>query len=294
LPVATSLLVLEDSLISAINPAKWLAILNTIEANTGFTQYLVLQFCMLLSGYVALFVNLGWLNILTMMVFLGITMTAFRCLGVVLHSNAEALRLRVVYGPKIEQEQTRRAHDQALSDFLSKLYVLADTDETGKALKMLDEHLQEDRYKTEAELFARIRAWENPVLAIQAGREFLNRLVARDDIKTSWDVLEFCYEANDNEYRLTAADTLITLSEHTETFRQKAITAYLLRHFEEDFPNHPKTAEMLLLAAQLTAHDLNDFEGARRIMTHLASDFPAIGQDKTYMALTAVLSEPDH
>jgi hypothetical protein len=291
IPVATSLLVLEDSFTSAINPAKWLAILNRIEANTGLSQYLSLQICMLLSGYVAFFVNLGWLNILTMMIFLSIAMTSFRCLGVVLHNNAESLGFQVIYGPKIEQEQVQRAHDQALSDFTSTLYTIAGNGETGKALKMLNERLQEDHYKTELDLFDQIRAWENPALAIQAGREFLNRLVASGDIRTSWKVLEFCYQANGNKYRLTSASTLITLSVHPETFKQKTMTAYLLRHFGKDFPNHPKTAEMLLLAARLTAHDLNDFETARHIMAQLASDFPAIHNDKTYRALEAVLTE---
>ncbi|HIG42471.1 MAG: hypothetical protein ABGY96_18635 [bacterium] len=293
IPVAMSVLIMEGRLISALNPLNWFAALKNIEADARFGQFLILQFSMLLTGYVALFVNLGWFNILTMMAFLTVSMTAFRCLGVVLHSNAESLGLEVVYGPVIEEEQTQRARDQELSEFTASLYSLSGAGKTEKAREMLNQRLEDDGYITEPDLFGRIRGWENPALAISAGRGFLDRLVAAQDIRTSWHVLEFCFEANHNQYKLTSANSVITLAGLAETFKQKTIMAHLLEHFEEDFPNHPKTAEMLLLAAHFIAHDLDDFEKARGIMARLESDFPKIHADKTYQALHTILFQPD-
>ena len=293
IPVAMSVLVMEGRLISAMNPLNWLAALRNIEADARFGQYLLLQFSMLLTGYVALFMNFGWFNILTMMVFLTVSMIAFRCLGVVLHSNAESLGLKVVYGPAVEEEQVQRATGQEMSEFAASLYRLISAREVEKALEVLNQRLEDDNYLTEPDLFGRIRQWEDPALAIRAGRGFLNRLIAREDIRTSWHVLEFCFEANHNRYRLTSANTVITLAGQAETFKQKTIMAHLLEHFEEDFPNHPQTAEMLLLAARLIAHDLDDFEKARGIMSRLEAAFPKIHTDKTYRALRTILFQPD-
>ena len=154
---------------------------------------------------------------------------------------------------------------------------------------MLEKRLRDDNFATEADLFARIRDWDNARLAVKAGQGFIERLIAKQDFRTTWNVLEFCYTANGNDYKLLSAEAVMKLSTNAETRSQKSIMVSILRHFEEDFPNHPQTAESLLTAARFTAHDLDDYDSARKMVTHLQATYPSIHTNKAYQALSSIL-----
>ena len=283
---------MEESLISALNPVKWVRVIMDIDANTGFMQYLAIQSLTLLVGYLALFVDFGWFNIIFMAVFLMATMTVFRSLGVVLHSNSESLGFSVRFSKQIEERQSQVAKERELSEFSTQLYKLGNSGELNKAWELMEKRLRDDNFATEADLFARIRDWDNPRLAVKAGQGFIERLIAKQDFRTTWNVLEFCYTANGNDYKLLSAEAVIKLSTNAETRSQKSIMVSILRHFEEDFPNHPQTAESLLTAARFTAHDLDDFDSARKIVTHLQATYPSIHSNKAYQALSSILIDP--
>jgi TolA-binding protein len=186
--------------------------------------------------------------------------------------------------------QLRQARDQEFLEFSSELYELASSGQFTRAWEMLEAQLKKDRYSTEAEFFARLRQWDNPSLAVKAGQGFAQRLVKQGDFRTAWNVLEFCYAANGNNYRLTSSNAILKLMVEAQTQLQKEIVVSLLSHFEEDFPEHPRRAEVLLEAARLTAQDLNNFEAAREMMEHLHANYPDIYADKRYQALTVILA----
>ncbi len=264
-----------------------------IKADRIFTQHLVIQVSTLLLGYLVLFVDLGLLNLLSMAVFLMAILTVFRSLGVVLHHNSETLGFPILFGKQVEERQMELAREQELSEFSAQLYKISNAGQQTKAWEMLEQRLQDDNYTSEADLFSRTRNWENLRLAVKAGQGFIERLVERKDFRTAWNVLEFCFEANHKDYRLSSGETAIAMSGQAETRSQKSMMATILGHFEKDFPNHPQTAAALLTAARFTAHDLGNFDGGRKIIARLQSTYPEIHSNKTFRALSAILMEAD-
>lgn len=290
-PMGTCVIIMEESLVSALNPLKLIKVLMAIQADATFATYFAIQTGTILLAYLALFVDLSWFNFITMLAFVLALMMLFRSIGVALHSNAETLGIGIRFGKQVEEEQVQLAKDRELSAFLTKLYKLTNGGYIAKAWTLLETRIRDDDYKTEADLFARIQKWDNVHLALKTGQGFIERLVARKDYRTCWDVLEFCFTANGDSYKLLSAATVFDLSARTETRNQVEIMVYLLLGFESEFPNHPKRAQALLKAAQLAAHDMNDYERAREIMARLHSRYPEIHQDNTYQNLGAILSE---
>ncbi len=289
-PVSTAVIIMEESLISALNPVKWVGIVMDFKADTVFVQYLAIQGVTMFAGYLALFVNMGLVNLVTMAVFLMLLMTLFRALGVLLHSNADTLGIPVRFGKQVEEEQVRLADDRELSEFTTELYQLSDTGRVKKAWELLEERLKKEKFETEADFFARISKWDKPLLAVKAGQGFVERLVKRGDFRTAWNVLEYCYVNNNHSYRLTSSNVILKLMASAETKLNKTIIVTLIEHFEEDFPDHPKRADALLAAARFTAEDLDDFERAREMLDQLHSKYPEIYSDKGYQALTVILA----
>ena len=100
----------------------------------------------------------------------------------------------------------------------------------------------------------------------------------------------FCFENNNKEYKILSVPTLLTLFEAANTFKQKNIAVSILEYFEEDFPNHPSTAQVLLGAAKMVADDLDDFKTAKILMRQLRRKHPVIYADETYQALRKILN----
>jgi hypothetical protein len=289
-PIATSIIVIRDQLFAAMNPLSWIDMISRIGTRGLLLEYLALQAALILVLYFSLTSDLGWLNFIKVAVVLTLFMLVFRALGVLLHTNADELELPVTHSERLAEEQQAEAEERRISDNVFKLHQLARSGQSGKAWKHLQEHLTAESYRTEASYYARIRGWDNPALAIRAGQDYISRLVERDEIRTAWDVLEFCFTANNNEYRLHKGATVFEMIDQGDTSLRKKILAHLLSNFETDFPKHPRTAEALLLAARIIAHDLDDFEQARTIMAKLRSGHPDILDDTKFTALEAVLS----
>jgi len=289
-PLALSVLILESKLFSALNPLKWAAVLISVEYDKRIIQYFVLQMSSLLMGYIALFVNYGFLNLLTMALFLAVLMAQFRSLGVVIHSNANALGLKVQYSTDVEERQTLAASNQALSAFCDSIHMQWSSGQHELVWERLQSKRQEDNFESEADLFDRLRGWEKPSMAVRFGQEYIHRLVKKDAIETAWEVLEFCFENNDNEYKILSALTLMELTNRADTFKRKHISVSILKFFETDFPNYPETAQILLRAAKMAADDLGDYKTAKTLMRQLRRKHSSIYQDKTYLGLRKILN----
>ena len=290
-PVATCVIIMEESLVSALNPLKWIGVLMDIKADSAFLNYFAIQTGTIFLATISFSVDLGWFNLFTMLVFVMAMMAVFRSIGVALHSNAETLGIGIRFGKQVEEDQLQLARDRELSGFVTGLYKLANGGQAAQAWQILEKRIQDDEYQSEAELFDQLRNWDNVRLAVKAGQGFIERLVAAEDFRTCWNVLEFCYTANGNSYKLLSASSVLELSRRAETRNQVKIMVSILRRFEEDFANHPQRAEALLIASRFCAHELDDFETASEIMAHLHAQYPAIHADKTYQALQAILSE---
>ena len=290
LPLAISVLILESKLFSALNPLKWAAVLKAVKFDSYILQYFILQGSSLIMGYVVFYLDYGFLNLILMAVFLGLLMALFRSLGVVIHANAYELGLKVQYSKEIEISQTLAAKNKEMSEFCDEMYLKWTSGQQKIVWQQLQDKIVKDDYESEAELFDRIHRWADPGLSLRLGQAYIERLVKRGYVDTAWSVLEFCFENNNKQYQILAAPTLITLSKVATTSKQKTIVVAILLFFEDDFPNHPDTAQALLLGAKISADDLGDFNTAKIFMRILRRKYPEIYSDETYLALRKILN----
>lgn len=288
-PIATVIIIMEESLVSAINPWKWLRVLMDLEFDKHLGQFLLMQLVTLFSGYMALGINLGLFNLVTMIVLLMAMLTLFRSLGVVLHSNAESLGFPVQFGERIARSQQDEAREKLLSEFSTSLYKLCNLGKARQAFEELETYLQADNYACEGELFSRMSKWESPVLAIKAGQKYIERLCDQGQFHNLWAVLEFCCTANNGDYRLLSSNTILKLIERAETHQQKKLVAAVLNHFESDFPNHPRTTEMLLTRIRFIAEDGDSFDRARTLLAELKVQNPDVLAHEHFQQLARAL-----
>ena len=291
-PIATSILVWDESLISMVSPAKWLRVISGIATDSNSLRYMMLQTFSVLLVYPTLNGDMGnWLP-LSIFCLLATWTTMFRLLGVILHTNADTLGIVVRYGPKVEEEQKAKVREREINDFSSELYALTRSNQGKKALEALEKKLVLTGYRDEGEYFQRFCKWEDPAFALNAGQKYLERLVNQKDYRTTFDVLEFCFEANNQNYIVKPASIIFKLAEKSETRNQRVIVTHLLEHFEEDFERHPKIPEALLMAAEFSLHHLDDWPRARKNLSRLREINPRITTDKKFRTLAKLLNTP--
>jgi len=290
-PIATSILVWEASLISMLNPAKWLGVLIGIASDPNCIRYLGLQVLAIGLGYITLTGGAGYWLPASMFCLLLVWTLMFRLLGVILHTNADALGISVTFGEQVEQAQREKANSREINAFTSELYSLYRSGAGKQALSLLQQKLKASAYRDEHEYFQRICKWEDPGFALVSGQKYLERLTDNQDFRQAFEVLEFCYNANQQKYVVRPASTVFALFTHAETRLQKTIVTHLLEHFDQDFPRHPRISEALLLAAQTAAHELDDWPRARHSLARLRKIDPRITTQKSYRTLVKLVSE---
>ena len=290
-PVSMSVLILTASLIAAINPVKWIAAIRAIRMDFKLVNYLGWQLATMGLIYVLLTRDMGWTNVLVTLAFVSASITMFRSLGVVLHSNADELGIDVLFSLDITASKVARAFDNELSVLSDKLYQLSNAGEHSKAQETYQQHLETEAYASEALMFERFRKWENASFAINAGRGYIGRLVSAGKNDEAWSVLLFCFNANQNQYRLLTPETVLSLSMGTLSLQQEAVIAHLFNHFPEDFPQHQAAANCLLQAAEYYAQDLAEPALAQQALTQFRQRFANGTSNKTYLVLKKILDD---
>lgn len=155
LPVATGVLIVENSMFAASNPLNWLKVL----AATGFDGHLLGLFaieCLLLIAIYATFIS----DIVFPSIFaaLLLSMMLFRSIGALLHRNAEALNLSVQFGHQIDASNQQRHHDK---DIAQEAEALKNICEKGggvtAAFRQYEALLAKNHFQSEAEFFEHFR-----------------------------------------------------------------------------------------------------------------------------------------
>jgi len=288
-PVGISIVVISGSLVQALNPIRWISTLKLISFDGNFFRYLGLLAMMLIGLPVVVVLDWGWLNILKYVLFLGLAMTLFRAFGVVLHSNAEALGIKVNYGPQIIEDENDRAAKEDISNFMYEMYKLVGSGSGAQAFDLYQNRLSEIRYRYEAGYFERAMAWENSSLAIRAGQDYIGRLMKSGDWRKSWEVLEYCYQANNKVYKLKSSGDILKLQESADTKLKKEIIAHLLSCFDQDFPSHPRRGDALLEAAHLLIYELDAFDQAKEVLARIRQDYPEIAGSSRFASLESMI-----
>lgn len=288
-PLGTAIIVIEDNLLHALNPLRWGTMFMQLEFDKYFQNYLLVQSVMLLSVWLAVAVDLGFFNLLKMFFVLALILMTFRALGALIHANAPSLDYTVNFDRHISAVQELEALERAASAFMFDVYKLVEANKSEEAWNCVEQRMQQERFRFEPLYFERARTWQGAGLAVKMGQGYIERLMDHADVARAWEVLEFCFDANQGQFRLLSAGDIFELEPHAMTSARKGILAHLYSHFDEDFPHHPRGADALLFAARITAHDLDDFETAGVLVDRLETTYPQMEENRTFQALRAVV-----
>lgn len=197
----------------------------------------------------------------------------FRSLGVLVHANAANLGLPVRFSAEIEAAQINENERRALSDFALSLYQQVEAHRVNEAFARYQSRIAEDKFKSEEALWDIIRERSNPALAIRAGQGLIERLVKAGNLRDAWQVLIYCFEKNDQQYRLASGNSTLQLTAAATNTKEKLISVELLRFFDKDFPKHPETTVALLKAVEFLIADARDTVGAQSYCRIFESNF---------------------
>jgi hypothetical protein len=274
LPVTTSLLVIYDSLIAALNPLHWFAVMRHIGLGQRLLQYLLLSVMLAFWCFMVVSQNWGWLNPLKLWACLGSFMLVFRSFGALLHDHAEALGLDVNFSSARSTAELYKADDRQVADAMFDLHGLVNSGQLNEAALQLAAHLKANKYRREGYYFDLLMQWENQALAVRAGVAYVDRLAIAGDAARAWEILQLCFDADQGRVEVGQGTTVFMLAEFPRQAQHNQILWHLLAHFEADFPNHPRLVESLLLAARLAYVDLNDRPAAEACLAKIGRVAP--------------------
>jgi hypothetical protein len=274
LPVTTSLLVIYDSFLAALNPLNWFEVIRHIKLGQRLLQYVLLSAVLTYWCYMVVSQDWGWSNPLKLCACLGSFMLVFRSFGALLHDNAEALGLNVNFSQALSTAAAYRAEDRQVADFLYDLHRLAHSGKMKQAELQLAVHLKANKYWREGYYFDLLTEWDNPALALRASVGYVERLAMAGEAARAWEVLGFCFGADPDKVKPERGTTVFMLAAFPRQAQDNVILWHLLQHFEVDFPNHPRLGEALLLAARVAYVDLHDRKAARACLGRIRAVAP--------------------
>ncbi len=193
----------------------------------------------------------GTLLFTTVAVYLVLVMS--RCTGALLHARRQELGLKTVHSDEQENEKARRAEQLERRDFLAPVLEHSRVNRYRQAWEVIEPRLKQDRYATEHLFYEELRAWTDRTLAHKLAQGYLKRLV-ETSTEHAWRIYEDIYNHEQGNYRLESGETVLRLAETTSTDAQRRIILETLKYFDDDFPQHPKSRQALLLGADLAFH----------------------------------------
>ncbi|MFT7245609.1 MAG: hypothetical protein ACI82A_002979 [Candidatus Azotimanducaceae bacterium] len=289
LPVSLCVIAIQDTFLNALNPLTWLVFFRDIEFDKSVAQYFLILGLTVAIGSL-LMRNFSWFNLLTVTAVVFSVILLFRSLGVVLHTHASTLGLSVRFGPQVEARQVAESERRALSDFGLSLYQQVEVNRIEEAWENYQQHITANKFADEGALWDIIQKWQNVKLALLAGQGYIERLLNQQRSGEAWNVLRYCYESNQSEYRLASGDTTLRMADNANSSQERIISAELLRYFDKDFPGHPSASDALLRAIEIMLIDTNDITGARKLLNHIRIKFPESARTRVYLKLEAAVT----
>ncbi|HET7930515.1 MAG TPA: hypothetical protein VFL63_03890 [Rhodanobacteraceae bacterium] len=274
LPAATMTLAMEESLLAALNPLRWLAIVGRI----GWPYLAVAGLCLVIaaSQRYAAHLMAGILPIFLAVIVIAIIanyalVMTFHLMGYLIFQYQDEIGF-VPEKPQLLRTAAEMDPDQELLDEASEL-VRAGNPEA--ATERLRSHLRgrggSPAVHTQYRKLLRL-AHDNEGL-LRHGHEYLNILLAQDKDRQALDLLAEC-QAIDPGFAPDDAAQTTRLARLAAQRGQAQVALRLLNDFPQRFPKSQYLAENGLLAATLMHERLNQDEQAHALLCKLKAEHP--------------------
>ncbi|XOV87698.1 MAG: hypothetical protein ACFHX7_22540 [Pseudomonadota bacterium] len=182
-----------------------------------------------------------------------LTLLLCRCTGALLHVRRLELGLKTMDSDEQRNAATRRAEHLERQEFLVPVLEHSRANRYNKAWEILEPRLKKDRYATEHLFYDELRGWTDRTLAHKLAQGYLARLT-ESNTEQAWRIYADIQACEAGNYRLASGETVLRLAETASTDAQRRIILDTLKHFDDDFPGHPKSRQALLIGADMACH----------------------------------------
>ncbi|MDR3385611.1 MAG: hypothetical protein P4L92_01055 [Rudaea sp.] len=274
LPGATMTLAMEESLASALNPGKWVAIFTRI----GWPYLAVVGLCLVVSlsqSYAALLVAKilpGFVSVIAVSFISNYALVVtFHLMGYLIYQYHDAVGF-VPSAPQLSRMMAKPDPDQ---DVLDEAGTLVRDGKPEAATQLLRSHLR-GRGGTAAvhtQYRKLLRIADDKEELLRHGHEYLNILLAQDKDRLALDLLRDC-QTLDPTFAPVDADQVTNLACKATHLGQPQVALRLLSGFHKRFPKSKDIPRNYLLVANLLHERMNQDEQACTLLRYLKATYP--------------------
>ncbi|HET8941105.1 MAG TPA: hypothetical protein VFN13_03875 [Rudaea sp.] len=274
LPGATMTLAMDESLASALNPAKWLSIISRI----GWPYLAVVGLCLVVSmsqSYAsALMAKV--LPLFLAIIVVGIIsnyalVVTFHLMGYLLYQYHDEVGFEP-QAPQLLRPLTKPDPDQDLLDEVGA-YLRDGKPENATALLRGHLRARGGTPAVHAQYRKLLRLTNDNEELLRHGHEYLNILLAQEKDRLALELLRDC-QLVDPTFAPTDAQQITQLAQLAAKSGQAQIALRLLSGFHKRFPKSKDIPKNYLLVATVMHERMNQDEKARALLQYLKVNFP--------------------
>jgi hypothetical protein len=291
-PAASIMVAVEGTVLSSLNPLRWLDAM--LRIGWPYLAVVLLSACFIFSKfYLSEQLTFLWAPLVvlsTSAVSFYFAVMSFYLLGYLVYQYHQVLGFELApTPPQLARTHSKLDPDQAVIDDCEALVVQGKLFEAGEQLRILINArgataLVHERYRKILKLNQ-----DTPGL-IAHGATWLSVLLAQDKLPEAMALFKEC-KALDAIFTPRVQEEFATLASAFST-AEPSLALGLLQSFCKQFPTSKLVPLNLLMAAKIMAQRLNDIAGAKKLVAQLQERYPAsthIGAINDYGAQLAGL-----
>ncbi|HEX7647978.1 MAG TPA: hypothetical protein VF450_11275 [Noviherbaspirillum sp.] len=274
LPGATMTLAMDESLASALNPAKWIALLTRM----GWSYLAVVGLCLIIlmsqryAGALAAKVLPHFIAVIVVGIIANYALiVTFHLMGYLLYQYHDAVGFEPAR-PQILRPPAERDPDQ---DLLDEVAEFVRDGKPGNATELLRGHLRGrgGTHAVHTQYRKLLRLTDERDELLRHGQQYLNILMAQGKGRLALDLMREC-KALEPTFGPADAEQTTQLAKFAAQSGQPELALGMLSDFHKRFPKSKDIPQNYLLAATLIHERLNQDEKARALLNYLKENYP--------------------
>lgn len=273
MPGATITLAMEDSLLAALNPAKWLSIVTRI----GWPYLAAAGLCLVVfssqryaAGFAGAFLPMFFAIIVAAIVSNYALVLTFHLLGYLVYQYHDELG----FEPQNERVSGPLGQPDPDQEILDEAAELVRDGNPEAAIEMLRAHLNRGGTEAVHTQFRKLLRLKNDKEGLlKHGQAYLPVLLAWNKPREALRLVDEC-QAIDAEFAPSKAAQVTDLARLAANSGQPQLALRLLSGFHQRFPKSPDIVENYLRVATLMHERLNQDQKARQLLLSLKAKYP--------------------
>jgi len=201
-------------------------------------------------------------------------------LGALMYSRRHALDLHTKKSPEQALAETLAQNRRALEKLFHDVQTHMKAGSFGTAIAKLETYVAADPLDRDPFLHERLRELGDDRVTLEHAVRYLERLVARDELRKAWVLMKECLTLDDR-FRPLVDRTLLTLTRAAG--REDALLVdQLLADFATAYPGSPLIPDARFRQARIRIELLRDPGTGMRLLSDVAKQFPEFAASETF------------